>query len=90
MLLDLKEAFDQFRSWVEAERIVRITKGDESWLSRAESWAIGRDSIFVNKKGELGTIVIGNFGEADFRRVDSGLDATWPTGATICFREQNP
>jgi hypothetical protein len=88
MLLDLKEAFDQFRSWIEAERIVHITKGDESWLSCAESWTLGGDSILVNKKGELGTFEIGNFGEAYFRRVDLGLDATWPSGATISFREQ--
>ena len=88
MLLDLREVFDQFRSWIEAARIVGITKGDESWLSRAESWAIREDSILVNKKGELGTFVIGNLGEAFFRRVDFGIDATWPSGATISFREQ--
>jgi hypothetical protein len=89
MLLDLKEVLDQFRSWREAARVVRITKGSESWLSCAESWAIREDSILVNKNDELGTFEIRNFSEAYFRRVDFGLDATWPSGATISFREQS-
>ncbi len=90
MVLEIKEVLDQFQSWTESESRVRITKDGVSWLSRADTWNVGNDSILVDKEGEIGIVVIGNLGAADFRRVDCGIDALWPSGATIHFREESP
>jgi hypothetical protein len=89
MDLELAEALDQFRKWSAAESIIRITKEGTSWLSPAHVWSVSKDAILVGEEGSMDTTKIGNLGAADFRRVEGGIDAVWPTGATVHFREES-